>query len=98
MRNLLAQAEERFGKLMPLNTVGKLHAVLRTQDSSEETLWVLNGIFHLVTSLALTSGEVSMTMLTGKGRGRGGLVDLLLFKRTLWESEVVQLVLCHQSC
>ena len=85
------QAEETFGKKTPWDSAYKLEHVARKAGrrpdlaTSARTLWLLSCINDLCNNKLVSPGELSVTALTGKGRGGKGLLDLLLFKKDLLE-------------
>jgi hypothetical protein len=84
----LSQADEEFGKKTPWDSVTKLEWVRKKAGTGVATrrriVWQLAAVNDLVRTRQAASGELSITGLSGKGRGGGrGMLDLLLFKLDL---------------
>lgn len=90
------QAEEEFGKKTPWDSVSKLEWVFKKAGSSttarRKIIWQLAAVSDLVRHRMVTPGELSISGLSGKGRGGRGVLDLVLFKLDLLDELIVTVV------
>lgn len=83
------QADEAFGRRTPWDSIYKLEAVVNKSgkdgQKAEKMEWILAMINDAVVNKVVGPGELSISALTGKGRGNGnkGFIDVILFLREL---------------
>ena len=79
---IIMTAEHEWGKQSPFDSVYKLAAVASKCTSAEQSIWVCASIVDAVKNGFVQAGEFSVRMLSGKGAGNHGFIDLCLQK--LW--------------
>ncbi len=88
-RTMLLQAEDRWGKQTPWDSVYKLEAVIKKCGrpgpiATRNIRWTLAAIEDLILDHQCVPGQLSVRALSGKGHSGGkGYVDVLLFKQDL---------------
>ena len=107
-------AEHEWGKQSPFDSVYKLAAVVSKCASAEQSIWVCASIVDAVKNGFLQAGEFIVRMLSGKGAGNHGYIDLCLLKLCIYKyistdflsehkfsSETVSKIhemSCHDNC
>lgn len=67
------QVEEHYGKKTPFDSVYKLEHTVRKSDRDPSRIaWSLTGIVDCCLNLKVHPQEITVTALTGKGRGNRG--------------------------
>jgi hypothetical protein len=95
---LFGQADEKHGHDSVFNCATKLNAILikchlRTRDGAAEAIWLVEALCDLMTYGEVEPAELSYRMLTGAGAGRRGVLDLLLYKKSILRHLVAETVL-----
>jgi hypothetical protein len=81
-REVILWAERQWGKANPFDSITKLEAVvIKAKGSVESAEWLLSSMIFYVKRGFMTSGELSVRTLTGKGAGNRGVMDMWLLKR-----------------
>jgi hypothetical protein len=83
-RDLILWAERTWGKSSPFDTVMKMEAVVvKAKGSADAAEWLVASMIFYVQRGHMTTGELSVRNLTGKGSGNRGILDMWLFKRSV---------------
>jgi hypothetical protein len=81
LRTAVLELDEQYGLRGPLNSVYKLNEVVKICRTVEAMLYCINRLADLVRNGDVTSEELAIRTLNGKGMGGKGLLHLLMYKR-----------------
>ena len=84
LREPILWAERTWGKNNPFNAVMNMEAVvIKAKGSTESAEWLLHSMIYYVKKGFMSSGELSVRTLTGKGSGNRGILDMWNLKRAV---------------
>jgi hypothetical protein len=89
LMEILVAAEARWGKESPFDSITKMEAVLArasrqgTGSSERVQEWIFDSMVWYKENGFLSTGEMSVRLLTGKNAGNRGLIDMFLMKQAM---------------
>lgn len=91
---LILEAEEKFGKRTPFDSIYKLESIIRkSKHCIDRIMWCLSYIVDACVNQHVRPGEYTLSNLSGKGKKEGfGLLDLYLLKHDFKQAALSQLL------